>query len=64
MPIKGFIHKVFFQSHTSGTIIQTALCYLEAIFTKVPELVEKEKVGEGIQSEPALWGGRMLIFYS
>jgi hypothetical protein len=37
MPIKGFIHKVF--------------CYLEAIFTKVPELVEKEKVGEGYAAQ-------------
>ncbi|KAG1830269.1 hypothetical protein DFJ58DRAFT_737037 [Suillus subalutaceus] len=28
---------------TSGNVLQTALCYLEAIHTKVPELVSREK---------------------
>ena len=30
VPIKGFVHKVLRHSQTSGCIIQTALCYLEA----------------------------------
>jgi len=32
------------------------LCYLEAIRAKVPELVEKEKMGDGVQGEPDLSG--------
>jgi hypothetical protein len=31
-----------------------ALCYLEAIRGKVPLLVEKEKMGEGVRGEPDL----------
>jgi hypothetical protein len=34
--------------------MQMALCYLEAICTKIPELVEKEKIGDGVQGEPDL----------
>ena len=51
MPIKGFVHKVLCRSHTPGSVLQTALCYLEGIHTKVPELVQKEKNGEGVHSE-------------
>ncbi|KAJ7069141.1 hypothetical protein C8F01DRAFT_1111660 [Mycena amicta] len=29
--MKGFVHEVLRRSHTSGSILQTALCYLEAI---------------------------------
>jgi len=35
------------RSCTSGSVLQTALWYLEAIHAKVPELVEKEKTGDG-----------------
>ncbi|KAG1838307.1 hypothetical protein F4604DRAFT_1600596, partial [Suillus subluteus] len=43
-PMKGFVHEVLHRSHTSGSVlIQTALCYLEAIRAKVPELVSQEK---------------------
>jgi hypothetical protein len=54
VPIKGFVHEVLRQSRTSGSVLQTALCYLEAIRGKVPLLVEKEKMGEGVQGEPDL----------
>jgi PHO85 cyclin-5 len=33
-----------------------ALCYLKAIRSKVPKLVEKEKIGVGVQREPDLSG--------
>ena len=42
-PIKGFVHKVLHHLQTSGTVLQTALCYLEAIRSKVPDLIQKEK---------------------
>lgn len=54
VPIKGFVHEVLRRSRTSGTVLQTALCYLEAIRPKVPELVRKEKIGDGVQGEPDL----------
>jgi hypothetical protein len=56
VPIKGFVHEVLRRSRTSGSVLQTALCYLEAIRAKVPELVEKEKTGDGVQGEPDLSG--------
>ncbi|KAF8558021.1 hypothetical protein OG21DRAFT_1434198 [Imleria badia] len=42
-PMKGFVHEVLRRSRTSGSVLQTALCYLEAIRSKVPDLVRKEK---------------------
>ncbi|KAG6898182.1 hypothetical protein C0992_004169 [Termitomyces sp. T32_za158] len=51
VPIKSFVHEVLRRSRTSGCVLQTALCYLEAIRAKVPELVRAEKAGEGIQGE-------------
>jgi hypothetical protein len=36
----------------SKTVLQTALCYLETIHTKVPELVEKEKIGDEVYGNP------------
>jgi hypothetical protein len=54
VPIKAFIHEALRRSRTSGTVLQTALCYLEAIRPKVLELVEKEKIGDGVHDEPDL----------
>ena len=45
VPIKSFVHEVLRRSRTSGQVLQTALCYLEAIRAKVPELVQQEKSG-------------------
>ncbi|KAJ7091162.1 hypothetical protein C8R44DRAFT_891566 [Mycena epipterygia] len=52
VPIKGFVHEVLRRSRTSGSVLQTALCYLEAIRPKVPELIRKEQSGEGARGEP------------
>jgi hypothetical protein len=41
-PMKGFVHEVIRRSRTSGSVLQTALCYLEAIRSKVPDLVHEE----------------------
>ncbi|KAJ7045717.1 hypothetical protein C8F04DRAFT_446773 [Mycena alexandri] len=51
VPIKGFVHEVLRRSRTSGSVLQTALCYLEAIRPKVPELIRKEQSGEGAGSQ-------------
>jgi len=52
-PMKGFVHEVLRRSRTSGSVLQTALCYLEAIRAKVPELVtqETEHPGSTCQKE-------------
>ncbi|KAG1874827.1 hypothetical protein F4604DRAFT_1924947 [Suillus subluteus] len=34
VPMKGFVHEVLRRSRTSGSVLQTALCYLEAIRAK------------------------------
>ena len=38
--MKGFIYEVLYQSHMSGCVLQTALCYLKAIHMKVPQSVK------------------------
>ncbi|KAF4620755.1 hypothetical protein D9613_000402 [Agrocybe pediades] len=45
IPLKTFVHEVLKRSRTSGTVLQTALCYLEALRVKVPELLKEEKMG-------------------
>lgn len=44
LPIKGFVHEVLRRSRTSAGVLQTALCYLEAVRRKVPHLVQKQKL--------------------
>lgn len=51
VPIKGFVHEVLRRSRTSGSVLQTALCYLEAVRPKVPELSRKQQSGEGSLTE-------------
>lgn len=46
LPIRGFVHEVLRRSRTSTGVLQTALCYLEAIRMKVPTILEKEKLKE------------------
>lgn len=58
-PMRGFVHEVLRRSRTSGSVLQTALCYLEAIRAKVPELVRREKQGLGSTSEMEL-GDRII----
>ncbi|KIJ67950.1 hypothetical protein HYDPIDRAFT_107495 [Hydnomerulius pinastri MD-312] len=58
-PMKGFVHEVLRRSRTSGSVLQTALCYLEAIRAKVPELVRREKQGFGTSPELEL-GDRII----
>ncbi|KAJ8509054.1 hypothetical protein ONZ45_g8720 [Pleurotus djamor] len=52
VPIKGFVHEVLRRSRTSACVLQTALCYLEAIRSKVPDLVLQEKSGQAVHCEP------------
>ena len=41
-PIKGFVHEVLRRSKTSVGVLQTALCYLEAVRTRLPEVLRKD----------------------
>jgi len=46
VPIRSFVHEVLRRSRTSGGVLQTALCYLEAIRPKIPQLVKQEQHGQ------------------
>ena len=50
-PLKTFVHEVLRRSRTSCSVLQTALCYIEALRLRVPELVQQEQTGEGIRGE-------------
>ena len=50
-PLKTFVHEVLRRSRTSTSVLQTALCYIEALRQKIPELVHQEQTGEGIRGE-------------
>ncbi|KAI6046038.1 hypothetical protein EDC04DRAFT_3103617 [Pisolithus marmoratus] len=41
--MRGFVQEVLRRSRTSGSVLQTALCYLEAVRAKVPEIVRHEQ---------------------
>ncbi|CDO77329.1 hypothetical protein BN946_scf184775.g20 [Trametes cinnabarina] len=55
IPIRGFVHEVLRRSRTSTGVLQTALCYLEAVRSKVPEMLRKEKANPtseyGVESD-------------
>ena len=50
-PLKTFVHEVLRRSRTSCSVLQTALCYIEALRPTIPELVHQEQTGEGIRGE-------------
>ncbi|KAF9523992.1 hypothetical protein CPB83DRAFT_839243 [Crepidotus variabilis] len=45
LPLRNFIHEVLKRSRTSGSILQTALCYLEAARVKIPEIRRDDHMG-------------------
>ena len=54
VPMKSFVHELCRRSRTSGMVLQTALCYLEALRSKVPQLVRLEMEGKGVRGDPDL----------
>jgi hypothetical protein len=46
------VHEVLRRSRTSGTVLQTALCYLEAVRPEVPNLLREERMGIRAYYEP------------
>lgn len=51
VPIRTFVHEVLRRSRTTCSVLQSALCYIEAIRRKVPELIEREMQGLGVKGE-------------
>ena len=43
--MRSFVQEVLRRSRTSGSVLQTALCYVEAIRAKIPELICRDKAG-------------------
>ena len=52
LPIRSFVHEVLKRSRTSGIVLQTALCYLEAVRPEVPNLLREERMGIRAYYEP------------
>ncbi|KLO14634.1 hypothetical protein SCHPADRAFT_927776 [Schizopora paradoxa] len=46
VPIRIYVHEVLRRSRTTCSVLQSALCYIEAIRKKIPELAELEKSGK------------------
>ena len=42
---ENFVHEGLKCSRTSGSIMQTALCYLKVVHSKVPDILRDEKLG-------------------
>jgi hypothetical protein len=51
MGLLAGVHKVLCHLKTSGTVLQTALCHIEAIQSKVPKLLFLERQGLGVKGE-------------
>ncbi|KAJ3748971.1 hypothetical protein DFH05DRAFT_1388829 [Lentinula detonsa] len=47
VPMKGFVHEVLRRSRTSGSVLQTALCYLEAIRPRISEIAQSGELFKG-----------------
>lgn len=54
LPLKHFVKEVLYRSRTTRPVLESALCYIEAVRKKIPDLVEKEKQGLGVWGEPEL----------
>jgi hypothetical protein len=50
--MKAFVHEVLRRSGTSGHILQAALCYLKVIRSKVPEILQQERMGIRAHYQP------------
>lgn len=65
VPIKGFVHEVLRRSRTSAGVLQTALCYLEAIRGKIPDLLHQEqsqpKTSEYLASDEDILSSRITV---
>ncbi|KAJ3765484.1 hypothetical protein FB446DRAFT_655244 [Lentinula raphanica] len=44
LPMKGFVHEVLRRSRTSGRVLQIALCYLEAVRPRIPEIAQSDNL--------------------
>ena len=46
VPIKVFVHEVLRRSRTTCSVLQSALCYIKAIRSTVPDIAQLEQEGE------------------
>uniref|UniRef100_A0A8H7XNU6 Uncharacterized protein n=1 Tax=Psilocybe cubensis TaxID=181762 RepID=A0A8H7XNU6_PSICU len=52
LPLKSFVYKVLRHSRTSKNVLQIALCYLESIRPKVPQILQEENIGIRSYAQP------------
>ncbi|KAF9653202.1 hypothetical protein BDM02DRAFT_3071137, partial [Thelephora ganbajun] len=53
VPLHGFVQELIRRSRTSGTVLQTALCYIEAVRRKLPEIASTSD-SELVPPEPLI----------
>lgn len=58
--MRGFVIEVLRRSRSSTSVLQTALCYMEAIQSKVNDLAMQELAGTGVRGEEDQ-GARLVI---
>lgn len=54
VPLRNYVHEVLRRSRTSGGVLQTALCYLDAVRPRLDEVIDLEKRGFGAPPVPVL----------
>ena len=66
-PLQGFVQELIRRSRTSGTVLQTALCYIEAVRRKLPKIASasaspvKETTAEGSSQDDELATPESLV---
>jgi hypothetical protein len=60
--LKKFVTELLKRSRSTAATFQTALCYLEAVRQKIPELQQAEMEGRGTRGEPVNHAqGRVVV---
>lgn len=61
MPLRAFVHEMLRRSKTAWPALQIALCYLDAVKSKVPNAIAEAQSSQGLQAAEAVLDS---LFYS
>jgi len=54
VPLRIYVHEVLRRSRTTFSVLQSAVCYIEAIRGKIPDIAEQEKSGNAHKGDPMI----------
>ncbi len=54
VPLRIYVHDVLRRSRTTFSVLQSAVCYIEAIRRKIPDIAEQEKSGNVHKGDPMI----------